>query len=179
MKVFIIYGTDCNSTTAWLPYINDQLKEKQITCIIPALPTPEGQSYKSWASVLNKYKIESDDIIVGWSTGAIFSVRYLLEQNIKIRKLILISGFNNYQGGYPQVDKINSDFFIETESIAKNVAEQIVCIKRDNDPFISQTALLSFANNLNARIVNIAGGGHFNKAAGYTTFKNLLDIILK
>lgn len=47
---------------------------------------------------------------MAWSTGAIFSVRYLYENNIKVKKLILISGFNNYIGNMSFVDKINKNF---------------------------------------------------------------------
>ena len=62
-------------------------------------------------------------------------------------------------------------------SVAKNVANEIICIKSDNDPFITQQALNSFAADLDARIINIPNGGHFNSSAGYTQFEELLQLI--
>ena len=116
-------------------------------------------------------------MIVAWSTGAIFSVRYLCENNIKVKKLILISGFNNYIGNVPFVDNINKDFFMKDVKVGKDVADKIICIKSDNDPFISQQALNDFANELNAKTINILGGGHFNSNVGYDKFPELLSQI--
>lgn len=135
------------------------------------------QSYSIWANILDKVSIDSDDIIVAWSTGAIFSVRYLFEHNIKIKKLILISGFNNYIGKVPQVDAINKDFFMNDVTVAKDVAKEIVCIKSDNDPYITQQALDEFAFKLEAKVVTIKNGGHFNANAGYTTFQEVIELI--
>jgi predicted alpha/beta hydrolase family esterase len=72
---------------------------------------------------------------------------------------------------------LNKDFFLPNVSVAKNVADEIICIKSDNDPFITQQALNSFANDLGARVINIPNGGHFNSSAGYTQFEELLQVI--
>lgn len=179
MKVIIVYGTECNEKTAWIPWLKNKLLSQNMECIIPPFPTPINQNYKSWSNILRNIEINPDDVIVAWSTGAIFSVRYLYENNLQVQKLILISGFNNYIGNVPFVDNINKDFFIKNESLAQNIARQIVCIKSDNDPFISQNALKSFAKKLNALTLNIAGGGHFNLNAGYDKFEILYDEIMR
>lgn len=177
MKVIVFYGTECDDKTAWIPWLKEQLSNQDIGCIIPNLPTPENQTYKSWAKITKNIDINVDDIIVAWSTGAIFSVRYLYENNIKVKKLILISGFNNYIGNIPFVDNINKDFFMKDIKVAKDVAGKIICIKSDNDQFISQQALNDFAKDLNAKTINISGGGHFNGNAGYDKFPELLSQI--
>lgn len=63
---------------------------------------------------------------------------------------------------------------MKDEKVAKDVAEEIICIKSDNDPFISQQALNDFAKELNAKTINILGGGHFNSNAGYDKFPEIL-----
>ena len=177
MKVIVFYGTDCDDKTAWIPWLKMKLNEINIECIIPNLPTPENQTYESWSKITKNLVINNDDIIVAWSTGAIFSVRYLYENNIKVKKLILISGFNNYIGNVPFVDNINKNFFMENIKCAKNVTDKIICVKSDNDPFISQQALNNFAEELNAKTINILSGGHFNSNAGYDKFPELLSQI--
>lgn len=178
MKVIVFYGTECDDKTAWMPWLKEQLTNQGIECVIPNLPTPENQTYASWAKITNNIDINNDDIVVAWSTGAIFSVRYLYENNNKVKKLILISGFNNYIGNVPFVDNINKDFFMNDVKVAKDVAEEIICIKSDNDPFISQQALNDFANELNARTINILGGGHFNTDSKYAEkFEEILKHI--
>ena len=128
--------------------------------------------------IADDIKIHDNDIVVGWSTGAIFSLRYLYENNINCKKLILISGFNNYIGNVPFVDNINKNFFMKDIGVAKSVAREITCLKSDNDPFITQKALNEFCNNLEAKVFNIANGGHFNSSAGFDEFPTLLEIIL-
>lgn len=177
MKVIVFYGTECDDKTAWIPWLKEQLSNQGIGCVIPNLPTPENQTYTSWAKITKNIDINVDDIIVAWSTGAIFSVRYLYENNIKVKKLILISGFNNYIGNVPFVDNINKNFFIKDVKVVQNIADEIVCIKSNNDPFISQQALNDFAKDLNAKTINISGGGHFNSNAGYDKFPELLSQI--
>mgnify|MGYP001624117406 FL=1 len=92
--------------------------------------------------------------------------------------MILISGFNNYIGNVPFVDNINKNFFMKDIKVAKDVAEEIICIKSDNDPFISQQALNDFAKELNAKTINILGGGHFNANSGYgEKFEEILKYV--
>lgn len=177
MKVVIIYGTDCNRETAWIPWLEKQLNTIGIECLIPNFPTPINQNYLTWSNIMDAIELKSEDIVVAWSIGAIFSVRYLYEHNLYVRKLINISGFNNYIGDVPFVDNINQDFFMKDESGAHQVAHEIICIKSDNDPFITQTALSQFAQNLNGKVISIKDGGHFNKQAGYLTFPLLVDLI--
>ena len=63
------------------------------------------------------------------------------------------------------------------EKINVDIANEIICIKSDNDPFITQQALNDFAHELNAQIINIKNGGHFNSNAGYNEFPQLLTLI--
>lgn len=158
MKVVLFYGTECDENTAWIPWFKSKLEESGIKFIIPNLPTPENQTYKNWSDIAEKIEINSDDVVIGWSTGAIFAVRFLFEHKLRVKKLILISGFNNYIGNVPKVDNINKDFFMKSLEEANTVANQIVCFKSDDDPFITQNALNSFASDLKAQLKNIAGG---------------------
>ena len=115
MKVIVIYGTECDENTAWIPWLRKKLLNSGIETIVPNLPTPENQTYNNWATIIDKINVGGDDVVVGWSTGAIFSLRYLYEKHLKVKKLILVSGFNNYIGNVPDVDKINKDFFMNDE----------------------------------------------------------------
>jgi predicted alpha/beta hydrolase family esterase len=59
----------------------------------------------------------------------------------------------------------------------KDHAEDIVCYYSDNDPYVKQEAEEDFANKVSNKQIVISGGGHLNKGAGYTEFKELLDYI--
>ena len=49
----------------------------------------------------------------------------------------------------------------------------------DNDPYVSLGNGRALARNLGARLTLIPNAGHFNKNAGYTTFKKLFEDIKK
>ena len=47
MRIIIFYGTECDETTAWIPWIKKQLTDMKLECLIPNLPTPENQNFKN------------------------------------------------------------------------------------------------------------------------------------
>ena len=88
-------------------------------CIIPQFPIElDKHNYNEWKKLLDVYykdfnMITNDSIIIGHSTGSICALKYVLENEIKIDKLILVSGFNNYLSAdealaYGLIDKVYS-----------------------------------------------------------------------
>lgn len=71
MKVIIFYGTDCDGKTAWIPWLKEQLTNQGIECVIPNLPTPENQTYASWAEITKKI-----DLFVSKKSHRQFSLRH-------------------------------------------------------------------------------------------------------
>ncbi len=43
-----------------------------------------------------KNLMDENTIIIGHSTGSICALKYILENKISTKKLVLVSGFNNY-----------------------------------------------------------------------------------
>ena len=85
MKVIVFYGTECDDKTAWIPWLKEQLSNQGIGCVIPNLPTPENQTYTSWAKITKNIDINVDDIIVAWSTGAIFLLGICMRIILKLK----------------------------------------------------------------------------------------------
>lgn len=125
--------------------------------------------------------INEKTTIIGHSTGSIFSIKYILKNRIKINKLILVSGFNNYFSNEENDfhDVIHPTYFVQNEELEniKKYVNEIVCIYGDNDPYIPQDVLHSFAKELGAKEVIIKDGGHLNSFAGYNEFGELLKYL--
>ncbi len=183
---FINHGFMGSNIENWFPWFKNQIDSETKKCIIPQYPIDEEHHfYNDWKSVLNIYKkfnmINDDTIIIGHSTGSIFSVKYILESKVKVNKLILISGFNNYLS--PDKDdlhnKINPTYYISDEElkIVKQYANEIICIYENDDPYIPQNVLHDFSVLLDAKEIVINNGGHLNEQAGYTTFDEILKVI--
>ena len=179
-KFFIIHGSFGNSKEHYLPWLKDEL-EKQGEVIALDFPIGVGsQCYENWSKVLDEYKekIDEETIFIGRSIGPVFSVKYIMENNLFIDKLISISGFNNYSVDGGDYDKVNESMFVNNLEEFKSHCHQTICIISENDPYVSLSALKEFAATIANNTINIKDGGHFNSDSGYgERFEYLLKII--
>lgn len=184
---FIIHGFMGSNIENWFPWFKSKVDSDNCLCTIPQFPIEiDRHNYDNWKELLdvynNNYKMFNEEtILIGHSTGSICALKYILESEVKIDKLILISGFNNFLA--PQEDdihnKVNPTYYVKDEEIIniKNYANKIICIYGDNDPYIPQEVFHNFAKSIDAQEIIIKGGGHLNSAAGYTTFEELLKLL--
>jgi predicted alpha/beta hydrolase family esterase len=177
---FIIHGTYGSNKGNWFPWLKEQLENKGLECIVPQFLIGNEQNYDNWKIVLDSYsnKIDEDTIFIGHSLAPIFIIKYLLEKKIKIKALILVSGFNNYYVN-EEYDKCNKSFYINESNISDihNYCNSIYCLYSNNDPYIKLSELERFANALDAKKYLIKDGGHLNSEFGYIKFDEILSII--
>lgn len=179
---FILHGSFGSNIENWFPWLKEKIDNKERLCTIPQFPINELQTYDNWKQLLDYYKnlgmINKDTVVFAHSIGCIFIIKYLLEQKIKVEKLILVSGFNNYYL-LEEFDKVNQSFFIEEkeENNIKEYVNKIITIYSENDPYISLEELARFTKAIGGESVIIKDGGHFNKTAGYTEFEQLLKYV--
>lgn len=98
---FIIHGSYGNPYKNWIPWLKKQLSKRKLNCIVPSFPTPYKQNYESWNKILKAYSeigyITEDATFITHSLVGIFIVKFLLENKIKVKKIITIAGFNNLE----------------------------------------------------------------------------------
>lgn len=125
-----------------------------------------------WLPFIKEHvKASENDVIVGWSSGAVAAMRYA-ESN-KIRGSILISP--SYTDLGDDLEK-QSGYFDKPwnwENI-KNNQEKIALFYGDNDPYIPQEQFKFIENKLNPKAVKVANGKHFIE---HTDFPALLSYI--
>jgi len=180
---FIIHGFVGKPFENWFPWLEKKLSENNLQCIVPQFPTPLQQSYVNWEKLLNYYKqigfVDKNTVFVAHSLGPIFVAKYVIRNNMKIKGLISISGFNNLISGMEEFDNMNKSFFLDNSELSKfkEHAEFIHCFISKNDPHLPINKLMEFVDTISGELHVIPSGGHFNTAAGYVKFDEVYNII--
>ena len=109
---FIIHGSFGNPFGNWFPWLHDFLEAEEKQVYVPQFPIGVGfQNYENWSKLLKYYLdlnlINEKTIIIGHSIAPVFISKFLIENKVKVKKLIFVCGFNNYLGLNEQYDVVN------------------------------------------------------------------------
>ena len=178
MKNFIIlHGSFGSKDGNWFPWLKSQITQRGYHCSLAQFPVGGGkQSYKSWAQAINAFDINEHTTIFAHSAAPIFVVKYLMQNNKKIDKLIAVAGFNALVGE-PNYDEVNSTFLMDEIRNFDAHCNNRVCIFADDDPYVPFAYAEKFADDICAEKVIVKGGKHLNTDSGYTKFEKLLEYI--
>ena len=171
----MIHALGRTSEDYWYYYIKQKVESRGYVCIVPTLPSIKKMNYDSWAKQFDKYKhlIDENSVVIGHSTGSIFLVKYLMENNLKVDKFIGVVSFNqvNKNASNPEWDNINKTFFVPNLKDFKHYAKKRICFYSPTDIYDFES-LNKFAETIEAEKVIIEQAGHFTK--GYETeFKQI------
>lgn len=176
---FLIHGSYGNPYKNWFPWLKKELGKRKLNCLVPNFPSPYKQDYGSWQEVLKSYVkigcITENTIFVTHSLGGIFLVKFLIENKIKVKKIIGVAGFNNLK--FEDDMKLYESFYRESISLAKEHCKERICIYSNNDSYVPLSEAEKFAEEIDAEKVLIPNAGHFNEKAGYKEFKEILKYI--
>lgn len=158
------------------------MKNRQLEVYTPDFPTGVGfQNYIDWSKILKCYLeaglINENTIIFAHSIAPVFVCKFLIENKVKVKRLVFVCGFNNYFGINEEYDKVNESMYLDNLSDIKNYCDDIVCYYSDNDPYVKYENEKEFADTITDNQVLIKGGGHLNTESGYTEFDELLKYL--
>lgn len=183
-KYIIVHGSFGSPFGNWFSWLYNELSKDESNIVFaPQFPIGINlQNYNNWSDLLDYYKklgfIDENTTIIGHSIAPVFITKYLLENNIKVKKLVFVSGFNNLNIDGGDYDKVNSSFFISEDiSKIKNLSNDIICLYSNNDPYVPFEAVKDFADKVSSKQVLITNGGHLNSESGYNTFVEILKHI--
>ena len=174
----ILHGSFGSNEGNWFPWLKEQLEKNNKKVLIPQMPVGVGnQNFENWSNVLNKLDINENTVIIAHSIAPIFVCKYLITNQIKVKKLIFVCGFNNYSGIDSDFDAVNEPMFIDNFDDVKKYCKDIVCYYSDNDPYVKYDVEKAFADKLTDKQYVIKNGGHINTETGYTKFEEILKEI--
>lgn len=182
MNYLLLHGSFGSPFVNWIPYLRSELEQRELTVYTPDMPTGVGyQNYDNWARVLDSYVssgvLNENTIIFAHSIAPIFICKYLVEHKMKVKRLIMVCGFNNYLGINEEYDAVNESMYFDNLSDVKSCCDDIICLYSDNDPYVTYEKEKEFADIIADKELMISGGGHLNSESGYSEFKELLEFI--
>ena len=178
----LVHGSFGSPFSNWIPYLRKEIENKKLEVYTPDFPTGVGyQNYENWSRLLKTYVeaniINENTIIFAHSIAPIFICKFLVENKIKVKRLVFVCGFNNYLGIDKDYDAVNESMYFDNLTDVKNYCDDIVCFYSDNDPYVKYEAEKDFADAITENHIMISDGGHLNSESGYTEFPELLKYL--
>lgn len=178
----LVHGSFGSPFSNWIPYLRKEIENKDLEVYTPDFPIGVGyQNYENWSRLLKTYVeaniINENTIIFAHSIAPIFICKFLVENKIKVKRLVFVCGFNNYLGIDKDYDAVNESMYFDKLIDVKNYCDDIVCFYSDNDPYVKYDAEKEFADAITENQIMISGGGHLNSESGYTEFPELLKYL--
>ena len=80
--------------------------------------------------------INENTIIFAHSIAPIFICKFLVENKIKVKRLVFVCGFNNYLEIDKDYDAVNESMYFDNLTDVKDYCDDIVCFYSGNDPYV-------------------------------------------
>lgn len=178
----IVHGSFGSPFGNWFPYLRRELEKRELVVYTPDMPSGVGyQNYDNWSNVMKTYVdagiINENTVIFAHSIAPVFVCKFLIENSIKVKRLVLVCGFNNYLGINDDYDAVNESMYLDNLEEVKNYCNDIVCFYSDNDPYVTFDKEKEFADMIASTQIVIQNGGHLNSESGYDEFEELLKYI--
>lgn len=177
---FLIHGSFSNPFSNWFPWLYEELSRRDAEVYVPDFPTGVGfQNYANWSKLLKVYfdagLITENTIFFAHSIAPVFVCKFLIENKIRVKKLVFVCGFNNYLGVDKDYDSVNREMYLDNPAEVKKYCDEIIAFYSDNDPYVKYKYEKDFADTVATKQVVIKGGGHLNSESGYKEFPELLE----
>lgn len=179
----LVHGSFGSPFSNWIPWLRNEIENIGGGIVYtPDFPTGVGyQNYENWSKLLRVYVesniINENTVIFAHSIAPIFICKFLVQNKIKVKRLVFVCGFNNYFGIDKDYDAVNESMYFDNLVDIKNYCNDIVCFYSDNDPYVKYEVEKEFADVITENQIVISGGGHLNAESGYTEFKELLEYL--
>lgn len=177
---FIVHGSFSSPFSNWIPYLRKEIENKGLVVYTPDLPSGVGyQNYTNWENMMLEYLkiglINENTTIFAHSIAPVFVCKFLVNNKVKIKRLVSVCGFNNYLGINEEYDNVNESMYFDNLIDVKKYCDDIICYYSKNDPYVKYDVEKEFADNVADKVIVIDDGGHLNSESGYTEFKDLLE----
>ena len=178
IRTLILHGSFGSKDGNWFPWLASELEKRGEEVYVPQMPVGVGkQNFESWSNELDKLAIDEKTIIIAHSIAPVFVCKYLVKNNIRVKKLIFFCGFNNYLGIDSDYDAVNEPMYFDDLGDVKKYCDDIVCFYSDNDPYVKFDVEKQFANTITDKQIIVKDGGHINSESGFNKFEEILNYI--
>lgn len=176
----LVHGSFGSPFSNWIPWLRNELEKEGLEVYTPDFPTGVGfQNYNNWSRLLKSYVeagiINENTVIYAHSIAPIFICKFMVDNKIKVKRLVFVCGFNNYLGINEEYDSVNESMYFDNLEDIKKYCDEIICYYSDNDPYVKYDVEKEFADAISTEQYCIPYGGHLNIESNYRAFKELLN----
>jgi len=169
----IVEIPECNPNNEknWMGWTKKELEKKNFEVHCPQIPRVWEAPYSAWKKAIDEVGVDENTTLVGLSQGAGVVVKYIIQNNRRIKKLILVAPARTHSPEFAEF----YDFEINDD--VKKLIEKgtTIFVSNDDWPGILKGAE-SYAKDLDAKVVRFNDRGHFSFLI--PKFPELLEEIL-
>jgi predicted alpha/beta hydrolase family esterase len=162
------------SNAHWIPWLQKQLVMKDYLCDTPEMPRAFRPEYPLWKQIFERYAVDDQTVLVGHSCGAGFLLRWLSENRVAPKRVVLVAPFlDPFKDRYPEFFR----FEIDKSLCART---DLHVFESDNDmEIIAETVQRVRAALPDIRYRLFPGAGHFcTRDLGGAAFPELAELAL-
>jgi len=177
MKAIIIPGNgNTDITENWFQNVKNGLQKLGLDVIAENMPDPGLARKEYWLPFIKEKLSTEDAILIGHSSGAVATLRYL-EEN-KAQLAILVGVCYTDLG---DEDEKKSGYYDEPWEWGeiKNNAKKIVIFASKNDPYIPISEARYIKDKLDAEYHEYNDEGHFGSDVNKTEFPEIITVVKK
>lgn len=165
-----------NNENNWMGWTKQELEKRGYLVTCPVIPKVWKASYLEWKKVLDSIYINHETIFVGLSAGGAVCIKYILEENKTIDKLILVAParYASKDDPCPTADEFY-DFEISSQLQNKIKRGTTIFVSNDDQDLILDSVKI-YERDLGTKVVRFDDRGHFSFLI--KTFPELLAEIL-
>lgn len=146
-----------SSNCHWLPWLQKQLLLKDIVAQTPEMPVPYEPEYQAWKTMLERFPLNEDTILVGHSCGGGLILRYLSENSIKIGKVVLVAPWIDTE---KELTTGMFDFTLDENLV--NKTKGVTLFSSTDDMDVVQLSIKKITKIVkNIKVVEFQNYGHF------------------
>jgi len=172
-RIVYIHGNQTSHwSSSWPKWLKPELEKLGFLTFFETFPDSILAREEYWLPFLKDYvKAGKNDVIIGWSSGAVAAMRYA-EEN-KIKGSVLVSP--SYTDLGDEMEKKSGYYDTPWNwGNIKNNQKKIALFYGDDDPYIPQEQFDFIASQLKPNVSKIAKGKHFIE---YEQFPQVLNYI--
>lgn len=175
-KELVEQGRRPQNERDWIPWLKERLEEKNHEAYNPSMPKFWEPFYEEWKERFEQFEIDENTVLVGHSLGGGFLLKYLSENKIKVKKLVLVAPSVIGPEEFPQI-KGFYNFNLDT-SLSERTDDMVVFFS-DNDFSRINESVEYLKTKLDCRFIELKGQDHFiRKDMGTVEFPELLEEVL-
>jgi len=115
---FLMHGSFGSPYSNWIPWLRREIENRGGIVYTPDMPTGVGfQNYENWEKMMKCYVdaglVNEETVIFAHSIAPVFIAKFLVNNKIKVKRVIFVCGFNNYLGINEEYDTVNKSMYFD------------------------------------------------------------------